>query len=184
MKKSKILLSLSTLIALTSCNSFNISYDTFFSSNYLENLNLYNMPEINTTDTRLLNTNTFFYTTSEENFNKYSDDLFNYLFARESMKYVLYKGEKKTDLLDDKYNQYYVHSSKNKEDFKTDTGYYVIYSYSGLNSDTSLSMAFSITLDYYDTTQTNPDLDETFTYNAVMKILGIDNPQYYFYKIN
>ena len=46
------------------------------------------------------------------------------------MKYVVYKGEKKTDLLDDKYNRYNTYSSKNLEDYKTEDGYDFIFSFS------------------------------------------------------
>lgn len=182
MKKRITLLSLTILFGLCSCGS-TASYNTFFKSSYIENLNLFNMPTLKVDNTRLLDDTTFFYTTSEEEFNKYSTDVFNYLIERESMKYVLYKGEARTNLLDDKFNHYNVYASKNIEDYKIDKGYQYIFSYSELNSDTSLNIAFCITLQYYGESKTHERLDKDFTYNAIMDISGIDTPQYLYYTI-
>ena len=100
------------------------------------------------------------------------------------MKYVLYKGEKRSDLLDDKYNRFNVYSSKDISNYKTDNGYYFIFSYSELNADTSLQMAFSIELEYLgDTLLTHDRLETDFKYNAIMSIEGIDTPQYYYYTL-
>lgn len=182
MKKKLILLSLIPILGLTSCG-VSAAHDTFFKSSYMENLNLYNMPTLDTTNTRLLDSTSFYYTTTEEDFNKYASDMFKYLIERESMKYVLYKGENRSNLLDDKYNQYNVYSSKNIDDYKIDKGYQFIFSFTELNSDTSLSMAFCMTLEYYEEPQTNEHLEKDFTYNAMLDISGIDKPQYLFYTI-
>ena len=69
------------------------------------------------------------------------------------------------------------------EEYKINNGYQYIFSYAELNSDTSLVMAFSITLEFYHETRTHELLDEGFTYNASMDISGIDNPQYLYYSI-
>ena len=183
MKKKSLLLSLVLITSLTSCGSTSAAHDTFFSASYLENLDLFNMPTLSLENTRLLDHEEFYYTTTEEDFNKYSQDVFKYLIERESIKYVVYKGEKKSDLLDDKYNRYNTYSSKNIEDYAIDKGYHFIYSYTDLNSDTSFSMAFSITLEFEGETKTHERLGNDFTYNAVMTIEGIDTPQYYFYCI-
>ena len=183
MKKKLCLLSLVTLLGFCSCGGFSAAHDTFFRATYMENLNLFNMPTLEVTNTRLLNNTCFYYTTNEEDFNKYASDVFTYLIERESMKYIVYKGEKRSNLLDDKYNHYNVYSSKNIEDYKINNGYQYIFSYAELNSDTSLVMAFSITLEFYQETRTHELLDEGFTYNASMDISGIDNPQYLYYSI-
>lgn len=181
MNKKLLLITLTSLIGLTSCGG-SAAHDTFFRASYLENLNLFNMPTLELENTRLLNNTEFYYTTTEAEFEKYSLDVFTYLIQRESMKYVLYKGEKRSDLLDDKYNRYNCYSSKNIEDYKIDNGYQYIFSYSELNSDTSLNMAFMITLEYFQDISTHNNLDN-FTFNAIMSIKGIDTPQYYFYCI-
>lgn len=183
MKKNITLLSLTILIGLCSCGNTGAAHNKFFGATYLENLNLFNMPSLEIENTRLLDNTAFYYTTTEADFNKYNQDVFKYLTERESMKYILYKGEKRSNLLDDKYNHFNVYSSKNIEDYKIDNGYQYIFSFSELNSDTSLSMAFCITLEYFNKTQTNEKLDEGFTYNAIMDISGIDTPQYLFYTI-
>ena len=184
MKNKLLLLSLTSLTLLSSCSGGSAAHDTFFRASYLENLNLFNMPTLEVTNTRLLDNTEFYYTTTEVDFEKYSQDVFKYLIERESMKYVLYKGEKKTDLLDDKYNRFNVYSSKDINDFKTENGYYFIFSYSELNSDTSLQMAFSIELEYLgDTLLTHDRLETNFNYNAIMSIEGIDTPQYYYYTL-
>lgn len=183
MKNKKLLLSLVSLIGLTSCGGI-ASHNTFFAANYLENLNLFNMPTIEVDNTRLYDGTHLYYTTTQVEFDNYASKVFTYLIERETMKYVLYKGEARSDLLDSTYNRYNVYASENINDYKIDNGYYFIFSYTDLNNDTSLQMAFSITLEYYNESSTNELFEEDFTYNALMKIEGIDKPHYYFYTIN
>lgn len=182
MKKKKILLTLLSLISLSSCGA-TTDYNTFFTNNYLETINLFNMPEIKVDNTRLYDKNEFYYTTSKEEFSSYSNELFNYLLKRESMTYILYKGEARSDLLDKTYNRYNMYTSNNIEDYKTDNGYTFYFSYYELNEDTSLRMLWEIDLDYYNESLTNEKIGTDFTYNACMKIKGVDNPHYLFYTI-
>ena len=183
MKKKTLLLSLLTLFTLSSCNVASLDYNEFFTTNYLEGLNLFNMPTLSASNTRLKDKKYFYFTTTEEEFNKYSADMFKYLKERESMDYVVYKGEKKSDLLDDSYNRYNVHSSAYLENYRTPTGYQFIFSFDDLNEDSSLSVAFDMSLNYYGVTQSNPELGEDFTYNACMSITGVDNAHYLFYTV-
>ena len=60
MKKKKILLTLLSLISLSSCGAAT-DYNTFFTNNYLETINLFNMPEIKVDNTRLYDKNEFYF---------------------------------------------------------------------------------------------------------------------------
>ena len=183
MKKKLILLSLISLMSMTSCNIASLDKDLFFSSNYLEGINLFNMPSLDPTNSRLVNKKHLYYTSTDEEFTKYNQDMFKYLIERESMDYVLFKGEKKSDLLDDKYNRFNVHSSNDIAKYQIENGYQYIFSYDELNEDTSLHSAFEITLTHYATNQQKEEFGTDFTYNSIMSIIIIDNPQYLFYTI-